>query len=641
MTTLTTTVKQKSLFVKCLLGSLALHVLGLCYFYTHPIFIHSSWKSLFRLSSATPDYLSYTEEAAEDANLMIEEAFQKIFVLPHHLHSPLDLVELPQGMACAPTHESQQELSFSPLPLDVPFESQFDSEEFHSAHAMQMADVLAFEPLFVPKHAPIAISSQLNIDRPPSLAPLESLPSPVISQDLLVAIDPDLLSISTHVLEAIPETSQEGVNMLDCVPMLAEQKELLELKTDPRSQLASAMSQQIDKEAHSVSASLFTPPPLTLAQTPAPLARTHSREAARPLPAVDEYDLPALATSFQWNDDFNITLQFYPKEEGEGYTFAATLTPMCDISKYSMKQNIAFILDRSNSVEKHRFAVFKRAIIKALASMQTGDCFNLYVVDKKIVRFSSTPVKYSAKTLRSVEEFLDKQEAGGHFNTADIYSTLEKLLPEVSHPDEVDTAILLTDGMCLQNTAKQQQLLSRWVEENNGKLAVYTAAVGQKNNLVMLDLLSSISGGKLLYSDTHASFPRKLGKLILDLRDPVISEIMVTAIPDNPHAHIEIASASMHMPCLYSTQPYVVVGTIDEPCNFDLIVQGRHNNEWVSIRKNLSFVEADKATRADARHWESMQANACYEDFLKEGKSSYLKEAKKILKSTRSEIAFE
>ncbi len=641
MITLTSTVKQRSLLLKCLIGSLALHVFGLFYFYTHPILIHSSWKSLFRLSSATPDVLTAIEDETDKSNLIIEEAFQKILVLPHHMHSPLDLVELPQGIVLAPSEEAQPVALRHREEITIPFEHTVESEEFLSGQAQEITDVQAFEPLFVPKSAPIAISSQLNIDLPLSLTPLESLPAPMTSQDLIVAVDPDLLSMSTHVLEAIPESTEQGVNMLDCIPSLAAEKDPLELKADPRSQLASLMGQEIDKQSHAISASLFAPPQATSAPLPAEPVEKQLLEVAKQLPTVEEYDLPALATSFQWNDDFNISLQFYPKEEGEGYAFAATLTPLCDISKYSMKQNISFILDRSNSVERHRFAVFKRAIVKALASMQTGDHFNIYVVDKKIVKFSQTPVKCSAKMLRNVEEFLEKQEAGGHFNTADIYSTLEKLLPECTHPGEVDTAILLTDGMCLQNNTKQQKLLSQWLEKNQGKLSLYTAAVGQKNNLVMLDLLSSISGGRLLYSDTHASFPRKLGKLILDLRNPVISEMMVTAIPDNPHAEIKITSSSSHLPSLYSYQPYVIVGTINEPCNFDLIVQGRHNDEWISIRKNLSFVEAEKASRTDARHWESLEANACYAEFLKEGKSTHLKDARKILKSTRSEIAFE
>ncbi|MBY0529812.1 MAG: VWA domain-containing protein [Rhabdochlamydiaceae bacterium] len=636
MTTLLHTAKRKSAFFKCLAASLVLHLIGVIYFYTHPILIHSSWKSLFGFSSTLPSVLEQNEESLEEANLILEEAFEKIFVLPHHLRSPLDSVELPKGMPLSPTEE---ELTGSSLALEHA-EMQFDDDLLYagttSAEEFEVIDALPFEPLFSPKLNPIAVQSQLNVDQEPSLAPLASLPLPFEAPNLIESVDPDLLSLHSIVLEATDEITTSGVNVLDTIPSLtATEQEAWEFKTDLRSQLATLQTHDLESKSDPIGSSVFA--------ATAPLSKPVETkiDVARELPDVEEYELPILATASQWSDDFDVQLQFFPKEDGEGYTFAASITPTFDISQYSMKQNLYFILDRSNSIERPRFSVFKRAIVKALSCMQPGDAFNIYVVDKKIVKMSPTPVKYSAKALRNAEEFLEKQQAGGHFNTADIYTTLEKLIPDSLAVDEIHTAILLTDGNGLQNTSKQQKLLTRWLEKNNGQLALYTAAVGQKNNLVMLDLLSSISGGKLLYSDTHASFPRKLGKLVLDLQGPVLSDLMVTAIPDNAAAHVEISNASKHLPTLYSAQPYVIVGTIDEPCNFDLLIQGRHGEEWVTIKKNLSFIEAEKANRTQARQWESLEANTCYLEFLQKGNAELLKEARKILKSTRSQIAFE
>jgi hypothetical protein len=618
------------------MASLALHLIGVIYFYTHPILIHNSWKSLFGFSSTLPDMLEQNEETLDDANLLLEETFQKIFVLPHHLRSPLDSVELPSGVPLSPTEEELTTASLALEQTQVQFEDDLLYPGPSSAEEFEVIDAIPFEPLFTPKLNPIAVQSQLNVDEEPSLAPLASLPLPFEAQSLIETLDPDLLSLNALVLEASEELTSSGVNVLDAIPSLtAEEKEAWEFKTDLRSQLATLQAQELDSKPHAVSSTLFT------ANLPASKPMDAKIDVARELPDVEEYELPILATASQWSDDFDIQLQFFPKEDGEGYTFAASITPTFDISQYSMKQNLYFILDRSNSIERPRFSVFKRAIVKALSYMQPGDAFNIYVVDKKIVKMSPTPIKYSAKALRSAEEFLEKQHAGGHFNTADIYSTLEKLIPDGLPVDEVHTAILLTDGNGLQNTSKQQKLLTRWIDKNNGQLALYTAAVGQKNNLVMLDMLSSISGGKLLYSDTHASFPRKLGKLVLDLRGPVLSDLMITAIPDNAAAHVEISNASKHLPTLYSAQPYVIVGTIDEPCNFDLLIQGRHGEEWVTIKKNLSFIEGEKANRTQARQWESLEANTCYLEFLQKGNAELLKEARKILKSTRSEIAFE
>ncbi|MBS0653433.1 MAG: hypothetical protein JSR39_07920, partial [Verrucomicrobia bacterium] len=117
--------------------------------------------------------------------------------------------------------------------------------------------------------------------------------------------------------------------------------------------------------------------------------------------------------------------------------------------------------------------------------------------------------------------------------------------------------------------------------------------------------------------------------------------LMIAAVPQYPNAHIEFYPASSHLPSLYAGQPYMIYGYIDEPCNFDLIVQGRHGEEWIAIKKNVSFIEGEKGTRSLEKQWKAQKANLCYSKFLKEGKNAHLKDAKEILKTNRTEIAFE
>jgi hypothetical protein len=245
------------------------------------------------------------------------------------------------------------------------------------------------------------------------------------------------------------------------------------------------------------------------------------------------------------------------------------------------------------------------------------------------------------KNIQAAEEFLDKQEAGGLFSAGEIYQSLEKILPSIPENEEIHTAILLTDGKSSLSHQRKQNALKKWIEKNHGKLALYAAAVGRDNDLLSLDMLCSISGGKLLYSDTHASLPRKLAKLVLDLKDPIAKDLMVTAIPHNPHSRIEFYPASSHLPSLYSHQPFILVGQIDEPCAFDLVIQGRHLDEWIAIKKNISFVEGQKGNKALEMQWLAQHANVCYAKFLNEGKPNHLKDAKEILKKSRQEIAFE
>ena len=71
------------------------------------------------------------------------------------------------------------------------------------------------------------------------------------------------------------------------------------------------------------------------------------------------------------------------------------------------------------------------------------------------------------------------------------------------------------------------------------------------------------------------------------------------------------------------------------------MIQGRHRDEWVAIKKHISFVEGQKGSHALEMKWSAQHANICYAKFLEEGKPAHLKEAKEILKKSRREIAFE
>ena len=374
----------------------------------------------------------------------------------------------------------------------------------------------------------------------------------------------------------------------------------------------------------------FSRPSLTKAYTPHLYVCSSVEE-------LESY-LPFTTATTQWNENFDLDIAFLPHPEEKGYIFSLTLHPNFDISQYSLKHDILFIIDCST--RKHRFESYKRAVIKALTSLQQGDSFNIYIVDKKQTQLHTTSLPVNAKTIREAEQFLE-QQSKSFSSRADIFTTLNNVLLDTNQNNSVHTAILVTDGLWRSCAHKQQNELKKWVETNAGRLSVYTAAVGQGNDLVMLDLLSSISGGKLLWSDTHAAFPRKLAKLILDLKDPIATDLSFDAIAMHSNTHIKLSEKSFTPPALFSHQPYVICGQIDRPGPFELLIQGRHGDQWIAIRKNVSFMEGKKADRTLIDKWSSSHAQHTYAKFLQDGKNVHLKEARDILKRSRTQVAFE
>ena len=622
---------QSGLLFKCLALSLVLHTAALTVFYYNPLILQKTIKSLFGLSAATPTLLEFEEEniALLQKNHLLDEVFQQFVVLSPHFQQPYDLIELPKGISLAPNQETADfEISSNMEKIEAP------QREFILAHAVNMQDheEKNIPTFFSPPEMGVPIASQLQIDAQSIFIEIPMASVPIAGSGAYE----DLISLSEFSLSA----EFEADYALNLAPQLVSPNSLkvgddLQLKTDTKLLSAQVNIRDINLENAPVRSTLFIP------KAPNNISEKKAIAVESSISDFDQYDFPTLATAAEWNDDFDADVVFLPNPEGKGYIFSVSLKPNYDISDHSLKQNIYFILDRSNSVQNHRFAVFKRGVLKALSSMQHGDRFNILVIDKKVARFSTENIPVTMKNIQAAEEFLDKQEGGGLFSAGEIYASLEKILTSIPADDEMHTAILLTDGKTNFNTERKQAALKKWVEMNQGRLSLYTAAIGRDNDLLSLDLLSSVSGGKLLYSDTHASFPRKLAKLVLDLKDPVAKDLVISAIPHNPHSHIEFYPANSHLPSLYSHQPYVLVGQIDDPCAFDLVIQGRHQDQWVAIKKNISFVEGHKGDHNLAMQWTAQQANLCYAKFLKEGKASHLKEAKEILKKSRAEVAFE
>ncbi len=617
--------RSRSLLFKCLFVSLSVHAAALCYFYFNPFILHNPFPSFFGLSSSEPLVL---EEEKEEllTNHFIEEVFEKILVLPPHLRKPCDLMELPKGIGLAPNQELAAELPFhieSGYVFTTPRgeyasvveELEEDSQEWNAPN------------LFHPPELGAPIASQLQID-----AKEVHLDLPLTALAERGDDETDLKMGSDLVLEMdAPDTHPVRVSGGDKCPVSSKPGEAVHIKADPKTALARV------QENATLAPEETLEPPLFI---PKPSARLGRQEVALANYRLDEYDFSDLNAPGTWSDDFDVDVTFLPHPKGKGYIFSLAMKSNYDLSSHSLKQNIYFVLDRSNSIQKHRFGIFKRATLKALSSMQKGDTFNILVVDKKITRFSPQSCAVNLKNIQSAERFLDKQESGGFFEFADVYTSIDKLLEFVPQDQEQHTAILLTDGKTSMNAERKQSLLKKWMTKNRGKMALYACAIGADNDLFSLDMLCHCSGGKLLYSDTHASFPRKLAKLMLDLKDPIANNLKITAIPENPYAHVTLYPSGC-LSTLYGNQPYVIVGEIDEPGAFDFVVQGKHRDEWIEIRKNVSFIDGHKGDSALESKWEAEHANLCYEKFLDDGLAKHLKEAKQILKTHRSEVAFE
>ncbi|NGX39780.1 MAG: hypothetical protein KR126chlam1_01113 [Chlamydiae bacterium] len=363
--------------------------------------------------------------------------------------------------------------------------------------------------------------------------------------------------------------------------------------------------------------------------------------AERSLPTLDFYGLEEIASSLSWEEEIDIDVALMPSPDSEKYIFSLTLHPEFDHSSMTMQQNFYFLIDRSSSIGKQKFNRFKRAVQRSMAALREGDSFNIIIFDKKVSRLSTKCLAVTPKTVQLAEDFLEREVSKTHFAAGDLYTSLDQLLPERFDDAAMHSVILITDGNTLLSTKKQQQNLATWAKKYEGKVNFYCSAAGKGNNLVLLDLLSYTTGGKLLYSDTNAAFPRKLVRLVKNLHHPIVKNVVVDIATKDTGAKVTLFPSSKPFSPMFAGQAYTIMGTIDELCDFTLFVQGQNNEHWLNIRKNISLKEATRNSRSLEKHWANAQSKICYDQFLISGKRSHLKEAQQIVAPFRGAISME
>jgi hypothetical protein len=342
------------------------------------------------------------------------------------------------------------------------------------------------------------------------------------------------------------------------------------------------------------------------------------------LPTLEELDTESCS------DAFDAELTFLPKENGEGYIFALTLIPKAQLQVPRIRNNVIFLIDRSNSIQQSRLSATKAAVHKALEELGDEDTFNIIAFDSKIEKMSPHAMTRSTRSLAMAEAFLEKIQLGSFFSNADLYRPLFLTVPGQVKPDELYTAILLTDGESLVRKNAQSALLSDWTLYNQGKVSLYIIGMNDVQAPV-LEVAASLNKGKLVHASANRGIKRKLLKLMKTIQDPIAKNISCKAISKLPHTHVKIMAKPTQLPNLYLNQPYAILGEADTLDDFILFVQGRLRGKWINIKKTISFLNAKKGNKVLKQEWAMQKALHFYEKFLLEQNAEYIAEAKALL----------
>ena len=347
----------------------------------------------------------------------------------------------------------------------------------------------------------------------------------------------------------------------------------------------------------------------------------------------NEQDSATVASS----NDFILHVE-YSSTLSNDCVFKLSFIPHKDKSFKRIRQNIYFLIDRSNSIGKKRYALFKMAVSQALDYLSPLDTFNILVFDNRVIRFSENNIPWNEENIKEARQFLDNLPHGGWFASTDLYASLGKIIPKSISDKEVNTALLLSDGDTFLNTENQRKTIASWTKNNKKKVSLYSLAVGKHNNLPLLDLISSLNKGCLVYSKDESGFIQAIVTLMQGIRNPIGKDMSASIVASQK---IDLLPQPSRMPDLYKNIPYIIYGRTKSLEDFYVFLQGKYYDTWLDIKHKVSFKEVKKGSNSLEVQWALQRAFDFYEPYLYSGDQKYLKKAKQWLSLYKLPLAFQ
>lgn len=343
--------------------------------------------------------------------------------------------------------------------------------------------------------------------------------------------------------------------------------------------------------------------------------------------------------TYLYADDFNIDVSHVRAKEG-GYIFAITLIPKPSIDLPRIPQHYTLLIDRSNSIQKNRLKASRDALYQAISFLKEEDSFNVIAFDNKMEKLFPSKRKLSNDSKKQARKFLINLKLGSFFAPSNVYNPLYSSVYDKLNEKHIHSIILLSNGEGLTSKSLQHHFMRQWTDFNGGRTSLFSISMEDDKQLADLEIISTLNRGWLATSSTKGGLKRKVLKLMKTIQNPIIKDVECSYISTTGNS-FELFRPYRGLPHLYASEPYVIIGRCNKLEDFTLVLQGKNNDSWLNIKKNIRLKSSQKGDRALLEQWALHKAWNCYSEYLRELNSSFLEKAKEVLEPFDIQPAFQ
>lgn len=242
--------------------------------------------------------------------------------------------------------------------------------------------------------------------------------------------------------------------------------------------------------------------------------------------------------------------------DGDGGTFQLTVVPPTGLSTTDRPRDVAFIFDRSGSMEGWKMVTARRALARMIDTLTGSDRFTVLAFDTIV----ETPPGFAASGLMPATdrqrytaiEFLARLESrGGTEIAAPLQTAVDALATEEAPPRE-RIVVLLTDGQ----VGNEDEIL-RLLGPRLAGLRVFTLGIDRAVNLGFLQKLALLGGGYTEVVESEDRLDEVLAKIHRRIATPVLKNVRVELIDGQVEPE---SQTPRRLPDLFLAAPLVIRG---------------------------------------------------------------------------------
>jgi Ca-activated chloride channel family protein len=235
-------------------------------------------------------------------------------------------------------------------------------------------------------------------------------------------------------------------------------------------------------------------------------------------------------------------------------TFALTLVPPVRAAGPSKPRDIAFVLDRSGSMDGWKMTAARRAVARMIDTLGAADRFAVIAFDSRVETPSTLDSGLVTATdrhrFRAVEYLATLTARGGTEMLTPLQTAVSLLAGDDSERQRV--LVLATDGQ----VGNEDQILAA-IGADAANIRIFTVGIDTAVNDAFLRRIAAVGGGNCELVESEDRLDEVMERIHRRIGAPVLGNIAITGIG------LDIVAPSIapaRIPALHEGAPLVVLG---------------------------------------------------------------------------------